>query len=222
MNKNSNTNKDELKFNVTSLLNSINHWVNFERLNKRKNLFSEKYLCNPIGQFLQSRYHSYVKIEKSFNFLLKENWAGKIDYCVIENKMPVVAIETKWIRNEPQKSNIFRIPRDIFRLSILKNRYNDCCCLFILVGKESELKSSLKILNDLSNKAVGLKMFPSRGYFKCSIKSLRSKNGKNIFEKSISGLNDKEFPNSIGVKYRKTTASTESSTAITVMAWEIY
>lgn len=204
------------KFNSTSLLNSICHWINFERLNKRSSLFSEKYLCNPIGQFLKSRYSSGVRIEEPFGFLLKGKRDGRLDYCVLKNKKPIIAIETKWIRNKNTTSNQ-RILRDILKLALMKQKYNDCFCLFILLGKENVIAEFIKKLNDRAS-TNGSCVLPDNGTLKLEKKLLEQ---NDIFNIALSEINANELPRSFSITHKASTAKTESKTAIVVNSWVI-
>jgi len=54
---------------LKNILEAISHWLNYEKICRKQNLFNEKYLSYPIGQFLQSRFTKGLRTEYRHPFL---------------------------------------------------------------------------------------------------------------------------------------------------------
>lgn len=138
--------------NPRTIVEAIGYWLNFENACKRSELFNERYIAYPIGQFLMARYGHLVRSEYIHPILAK-NKEGKgakpkIDFVVLKQKEKSsddeaieLAIETKWC----SKSNtlVRDIIRDLVRLSLLIHHY-DCSAYFILAGRKKDVDALFK------------------------------------------------------------------------------
>ncbi|MHC1732804.1 MAG: hypothetical protein AB9888_12365 [Bacteroidales bacterium] len=135
--------------NPKTIVEAIGYWLNFEYACKRSELFNERYMSYPIGQFLMARFGHLVRTEY-IHPILSEIKSGKgakpkVDFVVLRQKIKIsdeevieLAIETKWC----SKSNtlVRDIVRDLVRLSLLIDKYN-CSAYFILAGKKKAIDS---------------------------------------------------------------------------------
>ncbi len=139
--------------NPRTIVEAIGYWLNFEYACKRTELFNERYMSYPIGQFLMARYGHQVRTEYIHPVLTREKTGQgakpKIDFVVLKQKdsntddeLIELAIETKWC----SKSNtlVRDIIRDLIRLSLLIHEY-DCSAYFILAGKKKDI---ISLFND--------------------------------------------------------------------------
>ena len=129
--------------NPRNIVEAVSYWLNFESQCKRTELFNERYLSYPIGQFLMARYGHLVRTEYEHPILSPLKYGKgakpKIDYVVLKKKeksgdreLIDLAIETKWCSNS--NTLVRDIIRDLVRLNLLIYKY-DCSAYFILAGK---------------------------------------------------------------------------------------
>jgi len=127
------------------LAEGIGGWLIFEEHCNKTGLFSEKYMSFPIGQILSSIYGSNVHSEYIHPVISRYSKGRgakpKIDFAVIDQKKPILAIETKWIgQSIPSVESILW---DLVRLETLSREFNTSC-IFILGGRKKNLESFFK------------------------------------------------------------------------------
>jgi len=179
--------------NPRTILEALSYWLNFEFCCKKEELFSERHMSYPIGQFLFSRYGHAVRTEFEHPILstISSGNKPKIDFVVVADSKIELAIETKWT----SKSNTLAkdICRDLIRLVTLIDS-NNCSAYFIIAGKGRKLSTLFK--------KSELSFFPineekSTGKFELNkLLKNRDKFTKTVLE-PFNGL---EIPNSITVK----------------------
>lgn len=133
---------------LKNILMAVSYWLNFEKICRKENLFNEKYLSYAIGQYLQSHFTSGLRTEYIHPLLYSKQVGSKpkIDFVVVEPSDGVenikVAIETKWLSES--QSLIKDCVKDVFRLSILADHYENIVCYFIVCGKYSDWLSKIE------------------------------------------------------------------------------
>jgi len=125
------------------LARGIAGWLQFEHACHRASVFSEKYLCTPIAQILNTIYganvHAEIKHPILGNKFLGKGRRPEIDFVVYnENNEIIVAIESKWIGDSTTKQTVERIIWDLLRLAMIGNN-DDVSCYFILAGRKKHL-----------------------------------------------------------------------------------
>lgn len=129
--------------NLRKLVEAVGLWLQFERLCRRQELFSESYLCYPAGQFLQARYASQLRTEFEHPVLapLRTGRGDKprVDFAVMGGEgTPTIAVETKWLNSSSDLT--VQTIRDLVRLELLAHEYGTQC-LFLLAGTRRDLRS---------------------------------------------------------------------------------
>lgn len=123
------------------LTEGVGAWLMFEFACDRSGVFSEKYLCQPIGQILAAISGNRVIAEHRHQplaeFMRGSGRRPEIDFAVCDPYPHVrIAVESKWIgKTKPPVSSIVW---DILRLEMLANEY-DAQCFFMLGGKKRSL-----------------------------------------------------------------------------------
>lgn len=140
--------------NPRNIVECVGYWLNYEHLCKRRELFSERYLSFPIGQFLIARHGHFVKMEYPHPFLNdsigKKGKKASIDYVVVNKERGIeLAIETKWISGSP--TLVRDIVRDLIRLELVA-RNCDASAYFILAGEKKRADSLFKSIAFNGNK----------------------------------------------------------------------
>lgn len=137
------------------LAEGVGAWLQFEYACDRSSLFSEKYLCHPIGQILSSRTGNRAHAEYKHPILAPLSiGAGRrpeIDFVVFENYPKIsIAVESKWIGET--KPSVKSILWDLIRLELIAQNYK-ARCFFVLGGKRSDLEAffALKTFSGASN-----------------------------------------------------------------------
>jgi hypothetical protein len=127
---------------LKNILQAISLWLNFEKICHKENLFNEKYLSYPIGQFLQSRFTKGVHPQYPHPLLNPKRVGSKpkIDFVVKEtrdgNESMKIAIETKWLSGS--RTLLKDCIRDVLRLAVLAELDNNTACYFIVCGRYSD------------------------------------------------------------------------------------
>lgn len=125
------------------LARGIAGWLQFEHSCHRASIFSEKYLCTPIAQILNTKYGANVHAEVKHP-LLGDATPGRgrkpeIDFVVYNDKREIiVAIESKWIGADVSKQTVEKIIWDLIRLAMIGNT-DSIKCYFILAGRKKHL-----------------------------------------------------------------------------------
>jgi hypothetical protein len=128
------------------LAEGISAWLLFEFNCQRGNLFSEKYLANPVGQILTGIYPGQVKAEVNHPHI-QNSGAGRppqIDFVVKENNIWKSAVESKWIT--ATDVHFKTIIWDLIRLEQIAYHapaQHPCDCIFILAGFGKKMASVL-------------------------------------------------------------------------------
>lgn len=133
--------------NARALVETIGSWLHFELLCGREELFSERYLSYPIGQFLSNRHGNALRAEYPHPILseARERRGDKprIDFAVLDSEDNVeVAVETKWLGASTQPVPGTLIPaviRDILRLELLASHF-DTAAFLIMAGRKRDFK----------------------------------------------------------------------------------
>jgi hypothetical protein len=125
------------------LARGIAGWLQFEHSCQRAPIFSEKYLCTPIAQILNTKYGANVHAEVVHPILgLSTPGRGRkpeIDFVVYNEKREIdVAIESKWVGSDVSKQTVEKIIWDLVRLAMIGNNDN-VHCYFVLAGKKRHL-----------------------------------------------------------------------------------
>jgi hypothetical protein len=125
------------------LARGVGSWLQYERTCGHSELFSEKYLAQPIGNILSGQTGNRARAEFTHPVLSKQ--AGRrgrrpaIDFVVC-NPYPRVEIgvESKWIGKT--KPSIESIVWDLIRLELLAH-HEHARCFFVLGGKHVNLNN---------------------------------------------------------------------------------
>jgi hypothetical protein len=126
----------------SKIADGLASWLNFEVRAGRKNLFSEAYLANPLGQLLQYRFPGRVIAEVQHPILGPEmSGPGRrpsIDFVIDGGRRPYeIAIETKWISKSP--TLLRDIVRDVIRLDMLNPGFAKECIL-VVAGRRGDFE----------------------------------------------------------------------------------
>lgn len=195
---------------LKNILKAISYWLNFEKICRKENLFNEKYLSYPIGQYLRSRFTKGLRTEHRHPFLTPKRVGSKpkIDFIIKEKKEGKdrikIAIETKWIS---KSSTLLKdCLKDILRLALLANNDKDIKCYFIVSGRHSDwlnrIKKNKKFYYKKENgKRVNLLNLGVPGY-----NTLRpyapSKKFSRVIESALSEINSNgHLPEAIKIYY---------------------
>lgn len=124
------------------LTQGIGGWLQFERACGRVELFSEKYLAQPIGQILSGQSNNRARSEYKHPILAPlSKGPGRrpeIDFVVCDPYPKIkIAVESKWIGKT--KPTVQSILWDLIRLELLAH-HEGARCFFILGGKRSRLE----------------------------------------------------------------------------------
>jgi hypothetical protein len=135
-----------------NLIEATSHWLNFEALCQRYELFNEGYMSYPIGQFLRERYGGYLRTEFKHPLLERRGTRGdtpRIDFVLVKPRSPddygsktlpelETTIETKWISAGPFLP--WPILRDLVRLEVLVNAHDDVSGYLVLAGRKKHFE----------------------------------------------------------------------------------
>lgn len=128
------------------LCEGVGSWLQFEHACDRSELFSEKYLTQPIGQILSARSGNRARAEY-IHPVLGELAKGpgrrpEIDFVVCDPFPNItIAVESKWIGKT--KPSVDKILWDLIRLEMLAH-HSGARCFFVLGGTRSDLQSYFK------------------------------------------------------------------------------
>ena len=152
--------------NPRNIVECVGYWLNYEHLCKRRELFSERYLSVPIGQFLISRHGHLVKSEYPHPFLNdsigKKGRKASIDYVVVNKERSDIelAIETKWISSST--TLVKDIIRDLIRLELVA-RNCDASAYFILAGEKKSADRLFRSMAFIGDKNKPDPILPIQG-----------------------------------------------------------
>jgi hypothetical protein len=123
------------------LSQGVGSWLQFEHACGRSGLFSEKYLCHPIGQVLSARATDRTLAEYQHPVLapLAKGPGRKptLDFVVCKNYPKVsIAVESKWIGKT--EIDVESILWDLIRLELVAHNDN-ARCFFVLGGTRAKL-----------------------------------------------------------------------------------
>lgn len=133
--------------NARGLVETVGSWLHFELLCGREELFSERYLSYPIGQFLSNIYGNRLRAEYPHPVLSRGRQRRgdkpRIDFAVVDNQDRIaVAVETKWLGTSTQPiAGVFipAIVRDILRLELLASHFGAAAFL-VVAGKKRDFR----------------------------------------------------------------------------------
>jgi hypothetical protein len=131
--------------NPQHLAEAVVHWLQFESLCARADLFSEAALRMPVGQFLKTSQDHLVVPE--FDYPSPAVTRSKsIDYCLKRRGGSAIsdAIEAKWVGTKARPTLAEEIFSDIYRLAVLRwHQYEPCNRWLLIAGIPSHLKSGI-------------------------------------------------------------------------------
>ena len=112
---------------MPTLAQAIAHWLQYQRILGRDELFSEAYLGQPIGEFLlhyrdSNKYELKTEYDHPIlNLAQKNGRPSQIDFMIKSLLAMTVAIEVKWFVDSPSNNsnNIKKIIHDLLRLEIM-------------------------------------------------------------------------------------------------------
>jgi hypothetical protein len=138
------------------LSTAVVHWLEFERLCGREQLFSELGLRRPIGEFLLTQENRRVVVEESLANISSPGRPEAVDYCLKRTGGSNVwtdAVECKWINDKRSlKSEIFK---DLLRLEGIRRRQTEPIRRwFCIAGKSAHLKK--RVVEVESNPGGGM------------------------------------------------------------------
>jgi hypothetical protein len=128
------------------LCEGVGSWLQFEHACGRTELFSEKYLSQPVGQILSARSGSRARAEY-LHPVLSDLAKGpgrrpEIDFVVCDPYPDIaIAVESKWIGKT--KPSIDKILWDLIRLEMLAH-HSRARCFFLLGGTRADLDNYFK------------------------------------------------------------------------------
>lgn len=123
------------------LARGVGSWLQFEHACGHSELFSEKYLAQPIGHILSSRSGNRARAEFTHK-VLAERMQGSgrrpaVDFVVCDNYPTVsIGVESKWIGKTDV--SVESIVWDLVRLELLCH-YDGARCFFVLGGRARNL-----------------------------------------------------------------------------------
>ncbi|WP_146102049.1 hypothetical protein [Rhodopila globiformis] len=124
------------------LTQGVGGWLQFERACGRVELFSEKYLAQPIGQILSGQSNNRARAEYRHPILgplaTGPGRRPEVDFVVCDPYPKIsIAVESKWIGKT--KPSVQSIIWDLIRLELLA--YHEYArCFFLLGGKKADLE----------------------------------------------------------------------------------
>jgi hypothetical protein len=133
--------------NARGLIETIGSWLHFELLCGREELFNERYLSYPIGQFLSNRYGDRLRTEYPHSVLSqgrqRRGDKPRVDFAVVDSEDRVeVAVETKWLGSSVRPIASALIPaivQDILRLEMLASRF-DTAAFLVIAGRKQDFR----------------------------------------------------------------------------------
>ena len=134
--------KEDITIKASSLVEAVGAWLYFEDKCRRDNLFSERHMAHPIGQFLQAQLQGPVHAEYPHPVLAPSH-IGKgdkprIDFAVPNQANPIgLAIETKWTQRGG--SELSGIIADLIRLELVA--HCGATAILLVAGKRKSLRS---------------------------------------------------------------------------------
>lgn len=125
------------------LAEGTSSWLNYEFQCRRGDLFSEKYLAQPVGQLLTAAFPALtgrrVQAEVNHPVLAPAAKAGRkpqLDFCIFKGSTIAVAVECKWSsRGDLDIADIFW---DLIRLELVSYA-TGADCYFVLAGFRKRL-----------------------------------------------------------------------------------
>lgn len=135
-------------FEVQGLADAIAAWCDYQVHCGRDTLLSERYLAQPIAEYLGSRFSSR-NIYAEWNMHDAQDEAGRprqLDFVVKQpdRARPSMAIETKWVNNlsTPQKKAVVNDIMRLWAYPLLHQypRNSQPQLLFILAGRKDAMK----------------------------------------------------------------------------------
>jgi hypothetical protein len=132
--------------NPQHLAEAVVHWLEFESLCGRADLFSEAALRMPVGQYLKTSQDHLVVPEYDYPSPAVTR-SKSIDYCLKRRSGLAVssAIEAKWVGDTARRSLAEELFDNLYRLAVLRwpGQYEACNRWLLLAGAPSHLKSGV-------------------------------------------------------------------------------
>lgn len=136
----------------SGLPRAVYHWLRFQLLCKRSNIFSESYLTQPVSEFLMSQHAGLLVPEYShpvFQSLRGPGRPKQLDFALLNknNKVQTV-VEVKWVRDRAYDKQA--IVDDLLRLECFRSagptkRY------FLIAGRGRHVEENFEILQSNYN-----------------------------------------------------------------------
>lgn len=131
--------------NPQQLAEAVVHWLGFEKLCGRADLFSEAALRMPVGQFLKTSQDRLVVPECDYP-APSTTRSKSLDYCLRRSSGLAIsdAIEAKWIGSKARPTLAEEVFFDIYRLAVLSWPQAEPCNRWLLVaGIEKFLRAGI-------------------------------------------------------------------------------
>ncbi len=121
------------------LARALSCWLEFQRGCKREALFSESFISQPVGEFLQAHHSGRVQLEwdhPNLNPLNRKGRPRQVDFALFsKNKdRPVAAVEAKWAETA---FNAQRFLDDVLRLECVRNEQGQHMTRYFLFSGET-------------------------------------------------------------------------------------
>jgi|GEM_PF-4871498 len=157
-----------------NLADSVAHWLEYQKLVKKEELFCESYLAQPVGEFLITHFPEKQFKPEYQGLPFKERKTrgrpASIDYVMLnrDNKQTVgkrmaIAIEAKWVSSNQLNAHLIFF--DVFRLRDIRNfrENNPISCYFLICGKRTDIEKNFinRTLKNNSDKRVFTEHFPT-------------------------------------------------------------
>jgi len=205
---------------------AVHHWLCFQNLCGRSELFSEHYLSQPIGEYLLHHHTGDLKTEMNHPNLNTGNQRGRprqIDFCLLSRDIKAVtaAFELKWVSGANIDKQ--RIVDDLFRLELLRTKEKqNVDRYFVIAGEERDFEQNF--VQSQVNSGEGSSRIEYFGEFL----DFQTDNSKTVKIERLSNpqKNDCEkFGKSYGVLIPKSFITTrqfgESKDGFTVYIWKV-
>lgn len=129
---------------IGQLTGALHHWLEFSIICKREMLLSERYLAQPIVEFLSTEHSGSIVLEWNHpNLNLPQRGRPRqIDYALFGKDAghPVVALETKWVTDTPLDKQGF--VDDLLRLECVRWPKGYVARYFLVAGTGTNMESN--------------------------------------------------------------------------------
>lgn len=133
---------------ATRLAGAITGWLDFQAACGREPLFSESFMAQPVGEFLQAIHSGRVELEwmhPNLNPAGRKGRPRQVDYALFsrDTDRPMCALEAKWAESSPTAQ---RLLDDVLRLECVRNSQNQHMTrFFLLSGTAAAVSTTLAL-----------------------------------------------------------------------------